>query len=75
MIIIVAVICGLGAFAVVYWIATMRERARGIDAGKIRASDRAFMTEQFGRVVTAINSENALRIAAEEARLYRRDSR
>lgn len=71
-IIIVATLCGLAAFAVVYWIATMRERARGLDATKVRAADRAFMTEQFGRVVSAINNENVLRIAAEEARLYRR---
>ena len=74
-IVIVAALCIVAAFAVLFWLGERREKMREDRAAKIRAGERAFQTEQFGRVVTAIHGENVLRIAAEEARLYSRTTR
>ena len=72
--IVVSALVGLAMFAVAMWLGARREKLREERDAKVRAGERAFQTEQFGRIVTAIHGENILRIAAEELRLYRRNS-
>ncbi len=74
MIVIIVTLIGVALFAVALWLGARRDAIRDAAALKIREADRAFRTEQIGRIVTAIHGENVLRIAAEEARLYRRNS-
>lgn len=72
--IIVAALCGLALFAVVFYLGERRGRLRSADEKAIRMADRAFLAEQFGYVVKAIEVEGRARVKAEEARLYERRS-
>lgn len=74
MIIIIAVLCGIAVMTVVFWVATMRERAKCASAKDIRAADRAFLAGLFGDVVRAIEVEGKARIKAEENRVFGRRS-
>ncbi len=73
-IVIVAVLCALALGAIVFWLGERRGRLRGVSEKEIRTADRAFLAEQFGYVVRAIEVEGKARIKAEETRLYERRS-
>ena len=62
----------LGASA---YVGMTRDRERSADAKKIREEDRVFLREMIGILATAIRSESALRLAAENDRLHRRTVR
>jgi cbb3-type cytochrome oxidase subunit 3 len=65
----------LALLAIAYWRSTVREKARAAEAARLLKEDRAFWTGLADRIVGAMGTESAARIAAENDRLYRRAER
>jgi uncharacterized membrane protein len=65
----------LVVLGVTYYLGAMRARAAKAEAKRVREEERAFWREMFGKVDAAIRSESALRVAAENERLFRRTIR
>ena len=73
-IVLIAALCGIAAFAVLFWLGERRDKIRELRDAKIREGERAFKREMMMLHCDAIRSESVARVAAEDARLYRRGS-